>query len=217
MARVTSLRIPHFILLLAAMLAMSCTAITDFGRFGGPDGSVLVDTGPCDSLAGVEACNGADDDCDGMIDEDFDLDTDPENCGGCSAACGAGVANGAAGCVGGTCTPDCNPGFGDCDATYSTGCEADLSDPANCSACGMACADTEVCTASGCASDCPGSEEVCSRSCVDLSSSLTHCGFCGNSCDTPAHAVAVCGAGACAFVCEPGFTGRPAGVIPEKR
>ncbi len=34
-----------------------------------------------------EECNGADDDCDGSIDEDFDLQSDPGYCGRCEVAC----------------------------------------------------------------------------------------------------------------------------------
>ncbi len=37
-----------------------------------------------------ELCNGWDDDCDGETDEDFDLDSDPANCGFCGNACDAG-------------------------------------------------------------------------------------------------------------------------------
>jgi hypothetical protein len=46
-----------------------------------------------------EACNGLDDDCDGMVDEDFDLATDPAHCGACGSACSAGMR-----CADGVCT-----------------------------------------------------------------------------------------------------------------
>jgi hypothetical protein len=35
---------------------------------------------------GFESCNGADDDCDGKVDEDFNLDTDPQNCHQCGTS-----------------------------------------------------------------------------------------------------------------------------------
>ncbi|MCA9539244.1 MAG: formylglycine-generating enzyme family protein [Myxococcales bacterium] len=34
-----------------------------------------------------EECNGSDEDCDGRIDEDFDINTDPQHCGGCRENC----------------------------------------------------------------------------------------------------------------------------------
>lgn len=50
----------------------------------------------CDR-GGNEFCNGLDDDCDGQIDEDFNLQSDASNCGACGRRCGAG------GCVAGRC------------------------------------------------------------------------------------------------------------------
>ncbi|QSQ20393.1 hypothetical protein JY651_34810 [Pyxidicoccus parkwayensis] len=70
--------------------------------YSGPDGT--ADVGVCKSgqsvcdrngdtvcinqvLPSTEKCNGKDDDCDGSTDEDFDLKTDPKNCGRCNAKC----------------------------------------------------------------------------------------------------------------------------------
>jgi Putative metal-binding motif len=38
----------------------------------------------------AELCNAADDDCDGLTDEAFNLNTDPAHCGGCNIACAEG-------------------------------------------------------------------------------------------------------------------------------
>ena len=43
---------------------------------------------PClETADGLELCNEADDDCDGAVDEDFDLRRDPTHCGSCATSC----------------------------------------------------------------------------------------------------------------------------------
>jgi hypothetical protein len=64
---------------------------------------------------GPETCDGTDEDCDGQIDEDFDLQSDPNNCGNCGTTCGSAT--------GGLCCA------GICKS----------SDPQNCGACGQVC------------------------------------------------------------------------------
>src|SRR5262245_17778724 len=71
---------------------------------------------PTDGCQQAEvSCNELDDDCDGRLDEDLDLMTDPNNCGECGVKCE--VANGVLECVGGECGGDstCEAGYGDCD------------------------------------------------------------------------------------------------------
>jgi alpha-tubulin suppressor-like RCC1 family protein len=41
----------------------------------------------CTDPEDMETCNGLDDDCDGEIDEGFELDQDPEHCGACGRGC----------------------------------------------------------------------------------------------------------------------------------
>lgn len=68
----------------------------------GPDGRV----GP-DAVLGEQACDLQDDDMDGVVDEDFDLSTDPNNCGQCGVVCGAGESL-ADSCVAGSCKISCD-------------------------------------------------------------------------------------------------------------
>lgn len=51
-------------------------------------------------LPAAERCDQADDDCDGQVDEDFDLRTDALNCGACGRGCDATQR-----CLAGSCTP----------------------------------------------------------------------------------------------------------------
>jgi len=70
-----------------------------------------------------ERCNGLDDDCDGLTDEEFGLDSDVGHCGGCHQACGLPGAAAHA-CVEGVCVAiACLPGFEDRDGDGSNGCE----------------------------------------------------------------------------------------------
>ncbi len=58
--------------------------------------------GPCEPQVGPmpETCDGRDNDCDGVVDEDFDLSSDPRNCGNCGRNCPPGMV-----CRGGQCVP----------------------------------------------------------------------------------------------------------------
>jgi hypothetical protein len=71
----------------------------------------------------AETCNGLDDDCDGLIDNGFNLLTDVNNCGSCGYKCALpGTTN--ASCVNGQCrSTQCTPGFVDLDKDPTNGCE----------------------------------------------------------------------------------------------
>ncbi|MCC7535332.1 MAG: hypothetical protein IT379_03930 [Deltaproteobacteria bacterium] len=70
----------------------------------------------------AEACNGEDDDCDGMPDDGFDLTTDPRNCGRCGNACE--FDNAVPICADGECSIRfCRSGFHDLNGDPLDGCE----------------------------------------------------------------------------------------------
>ena len=179
----------------------------------GMDGGAGSDGGSCTPSA--ERCNDADDDCDGAVDEDFDLSSDPQNCGACMMACMLPSATES--CSAGACTiASCEPGFGDCNDDASDGCEVDVrSSPAHCGGCGNACAlehATASCTDGACAiescdagfDDCDGDP---SNGCETPLDTLTDCGACGVSCSVTG-GTASCESGTCAIgVCEDPSTG----------
>ncbi len=79
----------------------------------------------CQGGGGVqlEVCNNKDDDCDGVVDNGFNKQTDPLNCNGCGNVCN--LANTSVnGCTAGVCTPtQCDPGFANNDGNPANGCE----------------------------------------------------------------------------------------------
>lgn len=71
---------------------------------------------------GIDHCNGVDDDCDGRIDEDFDLSSDVLHCGACNRAC-AVLPGSTPVCHNGSCLYDCKQGYFDNDGDPENGCE----------------------------------------------------------------------------------------------
>ena len=106
-----------------------CNGMTDdglgsLGTCGGPN-TGLCHTGTLMCMGGgticigsqgpaLEICDNMDNDCDGVIDNGFDKNTDPRNCGSCNHVCSSPHA--ASGCSPGGCTiANCDTGFHDID------------------------------------------------------------------------------------------------------
>jgi hypothetical protein len=82
------------------------------------------------SNEGVEICDYIDNDCDGRSDEDFNLSSDPFNCGDCHVVCES-PDNADSLCVGGDCIFVCQPGYYDVDGNPDNGCESQTCEESN--------------------------------------------------------------------------------------
>ena len=147
------------------------------GELGACDGAVI----PTD-----ERCNQADDDCDGEIDENFDVQTDALNCGTCGTACDDG-----ADCCGGQCRPlDTADDCGACDAACLERGDRCIVDAGvarcECGNEGRACEGGEWCVDGQCRcandDDCGENQLCCDQACVDTD--VGRCAACdGGACD----------------------------------
>jgi hypothetical protein len=162
----------------------------------------------------AESCNGLDDNCDGRMDEGFDLTSDKMHCGSCGTSCNAGET-----CCAGHCTnlATDNANCGACGAEHacmagstccSGMCAGTMSDNNHCGSCTTSCAAGESCCAGSCvntktdAKHC-GSCDACTTGaqpgccegkCVDLVSQQ-NCGRCGNVCGMLSDAGVTCTCG----------------------
>ncbi|MBI4701343.1 MAG: SBBP repeat-containing protein [Deltaproteobacteria bacterium] len=74
-------------------------------------------------------------------------------------------------------------------------------DPANCGACGNACAQGELCSAGNCGLECAGGTTKCGSACVSTQNDPAHCGGCGKACAGGE----ACSAGKCVLACGQGL------------
>ncbi len=148
--------------------------------------------GTC-TASGTEVCDGVDNDCDGVVDDGFDLKSD-QNCGSCGNRCDT-LANANASCqvklgVVGCAITSCVAGNVDLDKQPANGCEQ------TCTASGR-----EVCN--GVDDDCDGTVDDG----FDLANDPRNCGICGKDCQAgTVHARFRCEANQCVFAsCDPGY------------
>jgi hypothetical protein len=181
----------------------------------GPGGA----PGTCRAGACVEACRAGFADCDGAAANGCEADLSrSESCGSCASQCSGAR---------GLCLVAVDPGTGSrsysCQASCPAGtttcgsrCTDLQSDPANCGRCDAACpagaGASATCAAGVCGVRCaePAAQGDCdgmaANGCeVELRTSPTHCGACGNACPARAHATAACADGACQLACETGW------------
>jgi hypothetical protein len=143
-----------------------------------------------DPLPEESVCDLQDDDCDGLIDEVFDTDSDLQHCGGCNQACSP-PANSTMKCINGTCEFDaCFDGYEDVDGDINPQSIADgTTNGCECNALGL-----EACNYND--DDCDGEVDEG----FDLTSDIDNCGACQNACgDIYENAVTTCETSACVF------------------
>lgn len=168
-----------------------------------------------------EQCNGIDDDCDGVIDNGFDLLNDSVNCGACGWVCE--LENATARCENGACwVESCEDGYFDVNGDPSDGCEYVCSIFAT-----NEYRDDGTCS-DGIDNDCDGRIDEDDPDCMecvpefcdyidndcdglidedfDLRSDPNHCGNCTTICPDYPRATGVCVMGSCYIICEAGYT-----------
>jgi len=73
---------------------------------------------------GFEVCDNVDNNCNTLVDEGFNLATDPANCGSCGTNCGAFFPNSVGVCTTGVCQfGPCLAGYSNLDGIAANGCE----------------------------------------------------------------------------------------------
>jgi hypothetical protein len=148
-------------------------------------------------------CDGKDDNCNGLIDEGFNLAGDPLNCGACGRVCGAGQYCALGHCTllvpASSCTPvaeSCNYSDDNCNMVIDEGYNL-LTDNLNCGLCGHACGSGQYCNNGHCAllvpmsvctpvaESCNGIDDNCNGVIDEGYNLLTdnlNCGTCGFAC-----------------------------------
>lgn len=92
------------------------------GRFECAGGALRC-VGSVTSVPAAQDECGVDANCDGVLDTQPDLDTDPLHCGACGHSCSGQGALADWACVDGACQQSCRPGYIECQATDGVACE----------------------------------------------------------------------------------------------
>ena len=134
------------------------------------------------------------------------------SCGACGKACSAPHATPT--CNGASCEiASCAAPFGDCNATYTDGCEVNLATTAlNCGVCGKVCSFANAaascvggtCVMGACETgfaNCDGDQATGCE--TDTRTTIQNCGVCGLACNGT-HGIPSCSGGTCAISCNPG-------------
>ena len=211
-----------FILLTAFLTACACIGCASESNPADTSTDQPLDDAGGDQpdTTGTERCNGRDDDGDTLIDEDFDLLTDLNNCGECGNACS--FQNATALCRAGECEMGpCREQYYDLNGSNVDGCEYrcphddEAEDPArtceddldnDCDGLiDVLDPDCQVCVDEVC----NGRDDDCDEEIdegFDLMSDIENCGECGNVCPPVFHAHPICVMGICGYECDAGWT-----------
>ncbi len=190
-------------------LIIDCAGCADDDGDGHADifcGGDDCDDGDSDRFPGqTETCNEIDDDCDGLTDEGFALESDPSYCGDCYTACGVDEL-----CDLGTCNTECTGTREDCggacvDVTVSA---------QHCGACDQPCVGPHalfLCVDSSCVVDvCDAGWKSCDENTLGCETHTNedeaNCGNCGVVCSDYANGVPECRVGHCTLgACDEGY------------